>query len=200
MELSYTNEFEQLLKSEAEKAESMGVLHQMSFVYFSRLSNWVNVPVIVLSSFTGLFTALAIFPSSNLILGALSIAIGIIKTLDNYFDWTKRSESHRIVGLAYGKISKLIQIQLALERSRRMTAKDLYAVITHDVQNLKDQEHPITRGIIEEFKRKYKDEPTSKPTIANGLTVVKINQSEPHSRAESEQTYVTADHVVGLEV
>lgn len=191
MDLSYTDEFEQLLKSESEKAESMSILHHMSFLHFNRLSNLVNVPVIVLSSFTGLFTALAIFPNSNLILGTLSIVIGIIKTLDNYFDWTKRSESHRIIGLAYGKISKLIQIQLALERSRRIIAKDLYQVITNDLQNLKDQEHPITKKIIDDFKLKYKDEPTSKPAIANGLTVVTINKSNAN---------VQTDQVVGLEV
>lgn len=177
--LTYTTEFEELLKAESEKAEAMWVMHQMSHLYYSRLSMLVNVPVIVLSAFGGFLNALDAFPNSNIYLGVLSVLVAIIKTLDSYFDWTKKSEGHRIVGLAYAKVAKLIQIQLALQRDCRIRARDLYDVITNDIQNLRDQEHCIVDGIISKFQKKYGDEPTSKPTIANGLTRIVINSSPP---------------------
>lgn len=177
--LTYTHEFEELLKAESEKAEAMSVMHQMSHQYFSRLSMFVNVPVIVLSSFGGFLNALDAFKNANIYLGVLSVLVAIIKTLDSYFDWTKKSEGHRIVGLAYAKVAKLIQIQLALERECRIRARDLYDVITNDIQNLRDQEHCIVDGIIAKFQSKYGDEPTAKPTIANGLTRIVINSPQP---------------------
>jgi len=187
--VSYTDEFEQLLKDESEKAESMGILHSMSSQKYNYLSIFINIPVIVLSSIIGFLSPLTLFPNQSIFLGSLSIMVAILKTIDNYFDWTKRSESHRMTGLNYIKISKLIQIQLSLEKECRMVANDLLHIITSDLQNLKDSEPAIPPDIIVKFKIKYKEETTSLPAIANGLTRVVINKKlkTPHSSFEVDK-------------
>jgi len=174
--VSYTDEFENLLKEESEKAESMGILHSMSSQKYNYLSIFINIPVIVLSSIIGFLSPLTLFPNQAIFLGSLSILVAILKTIDNYFDWTKRGEAHRITGLNYTKISKLIQIQLSLEKDCRIIANDLLTIITTDLQNLKDAEPAIPQDIINNFKAKYKDETTARPAIANGLTRVIINK------------------------
>jgi hypothetical protein len=174
----YTDEFENLLKEEAEKAECMSLLHSKAYEKFNGISIRLNIPVIVISSAIGFLSQVHnIVPNQNVYLGAISIFVAILKTIDNFFDYTKRSECHRMTSLNYNKISKLIQIQLSLEKDVRIQAGDLLKVISSDIQNIKDAEPLIPDDIIDRFKSKYKDEPTAKPSITNGLTMIKINKN-----------------------
>jgi|688.fasta_scaffold633939_1 hypothetical protein len=175
--VDYTDEFEQLLKDEAERAESMGILHQMSGVLYSKYSNYINVPVILLSSAVGFLSPIKIFEDQSIFLGAMSLFISAIKTIDNYFDLTKRAEGHRQTALNYIRISKYIEIQLSLERECRMVATDLLNLITNDIQNLKDSELQIPSIVIKRFLLKYQSETTKLPAICNGLTTIKINKN-----------------------
>lgn len=178
MNIEYTNEFEELLKQEAEKCESMSILHSKAYNKFNNLSTIINIPVIIISSIVGFLNPIPLFIDQNIILGAISLCVAVIKTLDSYFSWTQRSETHRLTSLNYSKISKFIQIQLSLERSNRISAKDLYNCITNDIQNIKDSEPLIPSDVITEFNKKYSNYNTSKPNIVNGLTEVKINNNE----------------------
>ena len=174
--VSYTDEFENLLKAESEKSEAMSILHSMSSQKYNTLSIFINIPVIIVSSLIGFLSPITLFENQAIFLGALSIVVAILKTIDNYFDWTKKGEAHRITGLNYAKISKFIQIQLSLEKECRIIPNDILTVITSDLQNLKDSEPVICQDIIKQFNEKYKDENTAKPAITNGLTKVIINK------------------------
>jgi hypothetical protein len=174
--LEYTDEFEILLKQESERSEAYSILHSKCHSRYNNLSVGINIPVIVLSSIVGFLSTIDLFEGKEIFLGALSISIAIMKALESYFDWTKRSESHRMVSLNYGKISKYIQIQLSLEKEVRIAPEDLLNIITNDIQNLKDQEPLIPKKIIREFNLQYKNDTTSKPSICNGLTSVSINK------------------------
>jgi hypothetical protein len=172
----YTDEFEDLLKDESERAEAMSILHSMCHARLNTFSVGINIPVIVLSSLIGFLSPLTLFDNQTILLGALSITVAIAKTIDSYMDFTKRTETHRVIGLNYAKISKFIQIQLSLEKDCRIIAKDLLEYVQNDLQNLKDKEPIISDKIINKFNLKYKDELTAKPSITTGLTVVKINK------------------------
>ena len=174
--LEYTDEFELLLKQESERSEAYSILHSKCHSRYSNLSVAINIPVIVLSSIVGFLSTINLFDGKEIFLGALSICIAIAKALESYFDWTKRSESHRMVSLSYGKISKFIQIQLSLEQEVRIAPEDLLDIITNDIQNLKDQEPLIPKKIVNEFNLQYQKDTTTKPSICNGLTKVEINK------------------------
>lgn len=171
----YSDDFETLLKDEAEKAESMSILHNKAYLRFNKFSVFINIPVIILSSVIGFLSPLNMFEKQPIMLGALSIFIAILKTTDNFFDFTKRCETHRMTSLNYIRISKWIQIQLSLERDCRVNALDLFNTINNDLQNIRDAEPAIPYQVITEFNKQYKEEPTAKPAITNGLTQVKIN-------------------------
>lgn len=174
--LTYSDEFETLLKEEAEKSESMSILHTKSYQKYNKFSVIVNVPVIALSAIIGFLSPLDLFSKQMIFLGALSIFVSILKTLDSYFDYTKKSECHRMTSLNYIRISKWIQLQLSLERNCRVNAKDLYDIISNDLQAIRESAPDITKDIIREYNIQYKDENTAKPAICNGLTNVKINK------------------------
>lgn len=175
--MHYTTEEEELFRSSGEKSECMGILHMLSFQKYNKLSVWCNIPVIVLSSAIGFITTLDLFHGQTIMLGTLSIFVSLIKSVENYFSITTRAEAHRITSLNYHKIAKLIEVQLALKREDRIQAIDLLDVITNDIANLRESEPSIDDDIIKRFNQKYGKEITSKPSIVNGLTQIKICQT-----------------------
>lgn len=187
MNIRYTNETEKLFKEEAEKSEGMSILHDRSFKKYTWYSVIINIPVIVLSSIVGFITTIDMFESQNYMIGGLSIFIAIIKTLDSYFSWTSRAENHRIMSLAYIKISKFIQIQLSLERHNRIEASDMLKIIQNDLQNLRESESPIDEDIIVWFNNTHMEINIKKPAICNGLTEITINTKEKEEEKEEEK-------------
>jgi hypothetical protein len=193
--IDYNKDLEYLLKDNAEECESLGILHRASFEKYSRLSNYINIPVIILSSAIGFATGIDIgYEKMNIILGIGSIFVGIIKSIDTYFQLGKRSESHRLCSLQYQQVHKKIQIELALKRPQRQTAKDMMAVIKTDIKNLQDISPLIDQDIIDTYNEKYgKYTAVKKPNFVNGLTEVIVNGTGDgdscdvlHSRPRSE--------------
>lgn len=179
--ITYTEAFEILLKEEAEKAESMSILHHKSYQKYNKLSIITNIPVIILSAVVGFLSPIPIFTSQNIFLGGLSVTIGIIKTIDSYMDFTKRTQTHYLTSLSYKKIAKFIQIQLSLEKECRIAPNDLLNVITNDLENITNSEPCIPEDIILEFNKNYGLDPATKPPFCNGkLTNIRINKKETH--------------------
>jgi hypothetical protein len=181
MDLRYDTNLETLLKEQAEICESMSILHRNSHNKFNNYTNGINIPVIILSSVVGFATGIEInYDKMNIILGILSVGIGIIKSLDSYFQLGKRSETHRIVSLQYAQINKKIAIELALHRKDRINAKDVLNIIKTDIKNLEDIAPLIPDDVIDAYKVKYPhtDELVKRPNICNGLTAVVVNVDE----------------------
>ena len=191
--IDYNKDLELLLKDNAEECESLGILHRASYEKYNRLSNYINIPVIILSSAIGFATGIDIgYANMNIILGVGSIFVGIIKSIDTYFQLGKRSESHRLCSLQYQQIHKKIQIELALTRKQRQTAKDMLSVIKTDIKNLQDISPLVDQDIIDNYNEKYnKYTNVKKPNFVNGLTEVAINDTDDygadvlHSRPRS---------------
>jgi uncharacterized membrane protein YgcG len=173
----YNNDLEQLLAQSAEECESLGILHLASYEKYNKMSNIINIPVIVLSSGIGFITGIDLnYDRMNIILGIGSVFVGIIKSIDSYFQLGKRAESHRMCALQYTQINKKIQIELSLCREQRQTAKDMLSIIKTDIKNLQDISPVIDQEIIKEYNLKYgKYKNVKKPNFVNGLTVVKVN-------------------------
>lgn len=178
----YDDNLENLLKEEGEKAESLSILHRMSHEKFNLYSNAINIPVIVGSSAIGFITGIKVdYEDMNIILGIASVVIGVIKSLDTFFQLANRSERHRLVSLQYGQICRRLSIELALERNVRENAKDLLHIIRTDLKNLEEISPIITDDIIEKYKTKYPKvdgEKIARPPITNGLTEICVNKPD----------------------
>lgn len=177
VEIYYNNDLEQLLAQSAEECESLGILHLASYEKYNKLSNIINIPVIILSSGIGFITGIDLnYDKMNIILGIGSVFVGIIKSIDSYFQLGKRAESHRMCALQYTQINKKIQIELSLCREQRQTAKDMLSIIKTDIKNLQDISPVIDQEIIKEYNLKYgKYKNVKKPNFVNGLSSVKVN-------------------------
>jgi len=178
--VTYTDEFEDLLKQESERAECMSLLHTRSHEVFNALSVWVNLPVILLSLAVGFLAPTDLFAHQNYVLGAVSMLVAFLKAVEDKFDWTKRSEAHRMVSLAYSRLSKFVQVQLALERRCRINPADILGVITNDLQNLKDSEPTLPQLVVRKFMARVNKDGccTALPPVCRGLTTVQVNRDE----------------------
>jgi hypothetical protein len=175
--ITYNTELEQLLKENSEECESLSILHRMSYEKYNKRSNYINIPVIILSSAIGFITGIDLqYDKMNIILGVGSVFVGIIKSVDTYFQLAKRAESHRICSLQFSQISKKLQIELTLHRRQRATAENMMNIVKTDIKNMQDIAPLIDDDIIELYNAKYRRyKRVKKPNFVNGLTEVKVN-------------------------
>ena len=187
--ITYNTDLERLLKEHSEECESLSILHRMSYEKYNKRSNYINIPVIILSSAIGFITGIDLqYAQMNIILGVGSVFVGIIKSVDTYFQLAKRAESHRICSLQFSQISKKLQVELTLHRDQRLTAENMMNIVKTDIKNMQDIAPLIDDDIIEVYNAKYrKYKRVKKPNFVNGLTEVKVN---PHNN-EHEYEYAS---------
>lgn len=187
--IRYNSELEQLLKENSEECESLSILHRISYEKYYRRSNYINIPVIILSSAIGFITGIDLqYDKMNIILGIGSVFVGIIKSVDTYFQLAKRAESHRICSLQFSQIYKKIQIELSLNRSQRASAENMMNIVKTDIKNMQDIAPLIDDDIVAQYNEKYRRyKKVKKPNFVNGLTEVKINSAEDDVEYASRQ-------------
>ena len=187
--IRYNSELEQLLKENSEECESLSILHRISYEKYYRWSNYINIPVIILSSAIGFITGIDLqYDKMNIILGIGSVFVGIIKSVDTYFQLAKRAESHRICSLQFSQIYKKIQIELTLNRSQRVSAENMMNIVKTDIKNMQDIAPLIDDDIVAQYNEKYRRyKKVKKPNFVNGLTEVKINSAEDDVEYASRQ-------------
>ena len=187
--ISWNSQLESILSDEGERALCFTWLHSKSEKYYSRLSTYINLPVIVLSTIAGAGSigADSLFKGSqaaNVVIGTISLTVATLNTVASYFRWTKRAESHRLAGTAYGKIYRFIQIELALPRSERIAAKDMLKIVREQSDRLQETSPQIPDNIILEFKTKFaNDTEVTKPEITNGLHPIHVHPPDMDSPA-----------------
>lgn len=198
MTLHYTSELENILASEGEKCLCYRWLHEKSEMHYSQLNHWIALPVIVLSTLTGASSigSSSLFDDArvaSIAIGTVSLSIGVLNTIGEYFSYSKRSEGHRYASVNYAKIYRFLQVELALPRTERMGAKDLLKTIREQIQRLEETSPQVPEHIIKRFLRKFpkKDYPDlSMPEALNGLESIRVygHDGRSESREQSMQS------------
>jgi hypothetical protein len=192
-DINWNEQLEEILSKEGERALCYSWLHLKSQARFSKLDTNIALPVIVLSTLagTGSIASQSLFGGSqaaNIVIGAISLTVGVMNTISNYFGFAKRTEAHRIAGTTYAKIHKFILIELSLPRKERMKAKDALKIIREQLERLNEISPQIPEQIIKDFNDKFHDQrDVSKPEITNGLDpiTVYVEPKERHSPVAS---------------
>jgi hypothetical protein len=179
-EIHWNQQLEEILSREGERALCYSWLHLKSQTRFAKLDTNIALPVIVLSTIagTGSIASQSLFgvsQAANVIIGVISLSVGVMNTISNYFGFAKRSEAHRIAGTTYAKIHKFILIELSLPRKERMKAKDALKIIRDQLERLNEISPQIPEQIIADFNSKFHDQTdVSKPEITNGLDPIHV--------------------------
>jgi hypothetical protein len=183
-EITWNSQLEQIISDEGERSLCFQWLHIKSEKLFSRLSTYLTLPVIILSTIAGSASIgsqslFADAQAANIIIGCISLSVATLNTVGSYFGWTKRSESHRIASITYGKVYRFILIELALPRHQRMAPKDMLKVVREQCDRLQEMSPQIPDIVIGEFKKKFGESTpdVKKPEITNGLDPILVHST-----------------------
>jgi hypothetical protein len=184
-EISWNNALEKLLAEEGEKALGLAWLHNQCEAHYGTRSNWISIPVIILSTLSGTASASSTtFFSDNikmgsLGIGAVSILCGILNTINSYFAFAKRTEAHRIADIQFNKVYRFIAVEMTLPRVERIRARDMLKIVREQVERLAETSPPIPEFIVEKFKKNFRKDyrDVAQPDITNGLRRIRVNQT-----------------------
>jgi hypothetical protein len=175
--IEWNEGFEMVLKKEAEQAESLFWLHNKSSILQARNNDYLTIPSIILQTLTGFLSATGgLVPA--LALGAVSVFTGVLSTLVSYYKFSAKAEGHRVVGQLYMKIYKHLEVELALPIAQRTEPDKLLKDVREKLQRIAEVAPDVPESVIELYKKKFQDNKTSHPIIANGLDPVKIYKDE----------------------
>jgi hypothetical protein len=169
----WSEALENIIVKEGEQCEALFWLHNKAFLWSSRRNDLIQIPSIVLSTVTGFLSA-----TSNLVpqlaLGAISVFVGVLNTVNSYYKFSSRGESHRIISTLYHKTYKQIEVELSLPIAQRTPAEDFLKSLRTTMAQVSETAPPIPESIIAQFQIKFKNTSTSVPIIANGLDRIRV--------------------------
>jgi hypothetical protein len=189
-DIHWSDQLETLIAKEAEKCRGLAWIHQRAELHQNYRNNIIQIPVIVLSTLAGTASvgSTALFGSNtqvaSVVIGGVSICVGVLNTLANYYSFAKRSEAHRIAYIQYSKLFSQIAIELSLPRNERMDPPSLLKLIRDTMERLSETTPSPPVSIINAFNKEFKDvNDIAMPSETNGLekvTIYREKQEEPH--------------------
>lgn len=194
--IHWNNRLEKYFCSTGEKAHCMSWLHKRSEALYSLATTFIDLPVIIISGIVGAVSigTNGLFgpdTSASVILGGLSIFVGILNTIGAYFAWGKRSELHRVASIQYSKMYRQLNVEMSLPRKERTPPDELLKYVRNEYERLSEISPLIPRIVIKKFNslfdgNKDKDE-ISRPEEVNGLEKIDIfNEKELQEMAKTE--------------
>jgi hypothetical protein len=189
--MQWNSQLEKVISDEGEKCLSYTWLHDRSQKKYNFLDTSINVPVVVLSTLAGASSIgsdslFAGFEQASVIIGIVSIFVGILQTLNSYFGWSKRTEGHRISGIQFSKIYNFIKIELSLPREQRLAPEEFLKLIKEQLERLREVSPQIPDDIIKEYKQNFSHYvEVAKPEICNGLDKIEVYSPVIESKRQS---------------
>jgi hypothetical protein len=196
--LTWSTELENYIQSTGEQANGLAWLHKQSEFLFSQKRNFIELPVIVLSSIVGFCSvgSSTIFAGhtdlASLLLGCLSLLVSVLNTINSYFSWSKRAEGHRIAAIHYARLHRFIHIELSLPRNERMNPADLLKHTRESVDRLAEISPLCPREVISRYKHSFviKYPNVSHPPEVNGLSTIHVVRDSVHLSTPVARTLV----------
>ena len=120
----WKKEQELILKQWADKGLCYKIMHDKAFKKYWCLNAWFNIPIIIISTLSGAinFSSNNFDQYTNIIIifsGVMNIVTGILGTISNYLELSKKVEQHRIAILYWDKFTRKIQIELSKHKEDR---------------------------------------------------------------------------------
>ena len=193
-DVSWNDRLEQYFASSGEKAHCLSMLHKQSEALYSRRRNFIDLPVIIGSGVIGFLNAgsSTMFEDakiSSVALGVGSLVVGILQTINTYFNWAKRAEGHRISAIQYSKLYRFLCVEMSLPREERLSPSSLLKQVRDTYDRLQEISPMLPPEIIHDFKKKFaKTTDISKPEETNGLEKIEIYIENPLRRPKSIQS------------
>ena len=184
-DIHWSSALEELVASEGEKCRGLAWINQKAEAYYAARANAIAIPVIILSTLAGTASvgSTSLFGGetqiSSVVIGLVSIGVGVLNTISSYFSWARKAEAHRIAFLQYSKLFSTIRVEMSLPRPERQEPEAILKTLRDGMERLAETTPSPPQSILEEFNKHFKDEDKtiSRPVEVNGLQKIKIHKS-----------------------
>lgn len=181
--IHWSSQLEALIAAEAERARGLAWIHMRSEQKYTYKNNIIAIPVIILSTLAGTASvgSSSLFPPEDqqlgsILIGLVSIGVGILNTISSYFSFSRKAEAHRLAYLSYSKLFSEITVELSLPRPERLEPDKILSDLRTSMSRLAETTPTPTQDILALFNQYFKDEDKtiSRPFETNGLFKIKV--------------------------
>ena len=153
---------EKILKTWGEQSACYRYMHNKAYQKFKKWGLRFTLPIIIISTITGTANfAQETFPESwkaiaPSAIGGLNLFAAILTTVLQFLKVNELLESHRVSSIQFGKLSRIIRLQLTLpvyERSHN--GSDFVEFCWNEYDRLIEQSPPVPKGIIKQFENEF---------------------------------------------
>ena len=178
--VSWHPQQEKILKNWSEIGSSYRYLHDKSFNKYERCNMCFSLPVIILSTLTGVANfAQSSFPvdsrpTVSVIVGSLNIIAGLITTIAQFLKVAEKMEGHRAASVAYSKFSRNISVELSLPVKERLVhGTEFLSNQRAELDRLIEQSPNIPEDIVKRFDKTFIKRDASGNTVDDDSTFYK---------------------------
>lgn len=182
--LEWSPHLETYFKQIGEICLCKSILHKRAQKLFNRRSTLIDIPVITLSTVAGTLSigSNSLFGEYESIatkcIGLLSLIVSVLSTINSYFTWGKRTETHRLTSLEYIKLYDFIRVELRLQMQDRMEAGSMLKLIRNNIDRLTEMEPLVPSNLIRWFRYKFRDARVTRPAEVEHLQEIYIYKEE----------------------
>jgi hypothetical protein len=171
IEWSYENE--DILAEWCDIAQCYKWLNTETYKYYKDVTSSLTIPCIIFSTISG--TASFGIPNVPLeyqhiipmIIGSITISVGIITTVQQYYRFAELKETHRILAIAWDKLARNIRIELAKAPLERIDARHFIKFTRIEFDRLMENSEIIPDNIVKKFNEKIKTDKQKDDIEAN---------------------------------
>lgn len=197
--MSWHPQQEKILKNWSEIGSSYRYLHDKSFNKYERCNMCFSLPVIILSTLTGVANfAQSSFPPDarptvSVIIGSLNIIAGLITTIAQFLKVAEKTEGHRAASVAYSKFSRNISVELSLPVKERLVhGTEFLSTQRAELDRLIEQSPTIPADIVKKFDKTFIKRDASGNKIDDDETfykpeILEIRPVEIYQKTKQEQ-------------
>ncbi len=178
-ELTWNKSLEEYFCNTSEQCMGYAWLHKRCEEMYSHRTIFIDLPTIIIGAVNGFVSvgSKQIFSDdayAPVYIGAVSLFVSILSTVNSYFGWSRKAEAHKIACNSYSKLYRFIAVEMNTKpRAERMNPKKLLEYVSTTFDQLGESSPLIAPTIVSSFIHKFgKLKDFSLPEETNGLHAV----------------------------
>jgi hypothetical protein len=178
--MEWCDNIENVLSQWGEKAAAYRALHIRSYQRWNDILNRIYIPLIVLSSLSGILSFGNINTKNhdilNYVIGVMGVSISILTSVLKFLRCEEKANQHEISAKGFGMFYRTIITQLNLKRIQRPNVEKFCEMCKLEFDRLHNESLCINQQTIEWYRQHVSDDMLCLPELGLGSVSISINR------------------------